>query len=156
MELFKSLESRTKSFNDPFKHFEINQPLKKLPEATSDQEKFFITGKNIYTTFYNTKNLELIYQKHLIKAPFDGILTSAQVDPGTVIRTGQLLGNFIDPTEYEMTGEGLMKACIAEVYAEAEDSGDMPMYSDADLLQSAKWKFEDILNDISQLVEAHL
>ena len=29
MELFKSLESRTKSFNDPFKHFEINQPLTK-------------------------------------------------------------------------------------------------------------------------------
>ena len=27
MELFKSLESRTKSFNDPFQHFEINQPL---------------------------------------------------------------------------------------------------------------------------------
>ena len=27
MELFKSLKSRTKSFNDPFKHFEINQPL---------------------------------------------------------------------------------------------------------------------------------
>ena len=27
MELFKSLEARTKSFNDPFKHFEINQPL---------------------------------------------------------------------------------------------------------------------------------
>jgi len=27
MELFKSLESRTKSCNDPFKHFEINQPL---------------------------------------------------------------------------------------------------------------------------------
>ena len=27
MELFKSLKARTKSFNDPFKHFEINQPL---------------------------------------------------------------------------------------------------------------------------------
>ena len=27
MELFKSLEKKTKSFNDPFKHFEINQPL---------------------------------------------------------------------------------------------------------------------------------
>ena len=63
---------------------------------------------------------------------------------------------YVDPTEYDMTQEGLMKACIAEVYAEAEDSGDMPMYSAADLLQSAKWKFEAILNDISQLVEAHL
>ena len=27
MELFKSLETRTKLFKDPFKHFEINQPL---------------------------------------------------------------------------------------------------------------------------------
>ena len=27
MELFKSLEKRTKMFKDPFKHFEINQPL---------------------------------------------------------------------------------------------------------------------------------
>ena len=27
MELFKSLQSRTKSFNVPFKHFEIDQPL---------------------------------------------------------------------------------------------------------------------------------
>ena len=27
MELFKSLESRTKCYNDPFRHFEINQPL---------------------------------------------------------------------------------------------------------------------------------
>ena len=27
MELFKSLENRTKFFNDPFEHFEINQPL---------------------------------------------------------------------------------------------------------------------------------
>ena len=27
MALFKSLENRTKSFKDPFEHFEINQPL---------------------------------------------------------------------------------------------------------------------------------
>ena len=27
MELFKSLETRTKTFSDPFKHFEINEPL---------------------------------------------------------------------------------------------------------------------------------
>jgi hypothetical protein len=29
MELFKSLETRTKLFSDPFKHFEINEPLTK-------------------------------------------------------------------------------------------------------------------------------
>ena len=63
---------------------------------------------------------------------------------------------YVDPTEYDMTQEGLMKACVAEVIAEAKDTGDYPMYSGEDILRSAKWKFEDILNDISQLVEAHL
>ena len=29
MELFKSLENKTKSFSDPFDHFEINEPLTK-------------------------------------------------------------------------------------------------------------------------------
>ena len=37
MELFKSLENRTKSFNDPFKHFEINQPL--TNEAIKETEQ---------------------------------------------------------------------------------------------------------------------
>ena len=63
---------------------------------------------------------------------------------------------YVDPTEYDMTQEGLMKACLAEVIAEAKDTGDYPMYRTEDLVRSAKWKFEDILCDISQLVEAHL
>ena len=63
---------------------------------------------------------------------------------------------YVDPTEYDMTQEGLMKACLAEVIAEAKDTGDYPMYRTEDLIRSAKWKMEDILNDISQLVEAHL
>ena len=32
---------------------------------------------------------------------------------------------YVDPTEYEMTQEGLMKACLAEVIAEAKDTGDI-------------------------------
>ena len=63
---------------------------------------------------------------------------------------------YIDPTDYPKTGEGMFQACYDEVVAEAKDTGDYPMYGEEMLLQSAKWKFEDILNDISQLVEAHL
>ena len=63
---------------------------------------------------------------------------------------------YVDPTEYDMTQEGLLKECLAEVIAESKDTVDYTMYRAEDLLQSAKWKMEDILNDISQLVEAHL
>lgn len=82
--------------------FDINKSIAPLPETSSAKEKYFITGKNIYTTYYNTKNLEIIQGKYTIRAPFSGILTDATVNPGTVIRTGQKLGEFIDPSVYEM------------------------------------------------------
>jgi len=63
---------------------------------------------------------------------------------------------YVDPTEYSRDAQGMFQACYDEVVAEAKDTGDYPMYRTEDLIRSAKWKFEDILNDISQLVEAHL
>ena len=48
---------------------------------------------------------------------------------------------YVDPTEYEMTQEGLMKACLAEVIAEAKDTGDYPMYREEDA--SSIRKMED-------------
>jgi multidrug efflux pump subunit AcrA (membrane-fusion protein) len=80
----------------------MNKSVAKLPEPTSDKEKFFITGRNIYTSYYNTKNMEIVLGKYNLKAPFNGILTEALVTPGSLIRPGQRLGEFIDPSVYEM------------------------------------------------------
>lgn len=84
------------------KGFDMNKAVPPLPEPSSDQEKFFVTGRNIYATYYNTKNLEIIYSKYHMKAPFDGILTEALVTPGSLIRNGQKLGEFINPSVYEL------------------------------------------------------
>ncbi len=84
------------------RRFDLNKPVPPLPETTSDKEKFFITGRNVYNTYYNTKNMEIIYDKYTLHAPFSGILTDALVTPGTLIRPGQKLGEFIDPTVYEL------------------------------------------------------
>lgn len=94
-------EAYTK-WNDHIKNFDMNKPIGELPKTTSAKEKYFIIGKNIYTTYYQTKNLEIILQKYIIRAPFNGILTEAIVTPGTVIRLGQKLGELIDPNVYEM------------------------------------------------------
>lgn len=84
------------------KNFDMEKPLQALPAPSTDKEKFFLTGKNLYTTYYNTKNLEIIYQKYTLTAPFNGVLTEAMVTPGSLIRNGQKLGEFIDPTQYEL------------------------------------------------------
>lgn len=82
--------------------FDFDKATPPLPETTSDQEKFFISGRNIYTTYYNVKNMEVRQTKYTIRAPYSGILTSALVNPGSLIRQGQKLGEFINPKVYEM------------------------------------------------------
>lgn len=91
-----------KKWDDYIKHFDMDKPIAPLPEPTTEKEKYFITGRNIYTTYYNTKNLEIVLAKYNLRAPFSGVLTEALVNPGTLVRPGQKLGEFIDPSVYEM------------------------------------------------------
>lgn len=82
--------------------FDLNKSTPKLPTYSSDKEKYFISGRNITTSYYGVKNLEVKLGKYQIRAPYNGILTEALVTPGTLIRVGQKLGEFIDPSIYEM------------------------------------------------------
>ncbi|MEK6153425.1 HlyD family efflux transporter periplasmic adaptor subunit [Flavobacteriaceae bacterium 3-367] len=82
--------------------FDINRTTPKLPEMTSEKEKFFISGRGILTNYYNVKNLEQRLSKYRITAPYRGVLTEALVTEGTLIRSGQKLGEFIDTGIYEL------------------------------------------------------
>lgn len=84
------------------KAFDVNQTTKKLPETNSDREKLFVTAKNIYNTYYTIKNLEERLVKYRITAPFSGTITEANVNKGALVRSGQKLGEFINPSAYEL------------------------------------------------------
>jgi multidrug efflux pump subunit AcrA (membrane-fusion protein) len=81
---------------------EIESSLPKLPAPNSEKEKFFITGRGLYTAYYNIKSAEERLQKYNITAPFTGSVTAAMIKPGTLVRIGQKLGDFIQPGDYEM------------------------------------------------------
>ncbi|WBX72781.1 efflux RND transporter periplasmic adaptor subunit [Tenacibaculum pacificus] len=89
-------------WNSYLKNFDINKTTQKLPISSSDKEKYFVTGKNIYTTFYNLKNLEARLNKYNVKAPFKGVLTEVLVTNGTLVRSGQKMGEFIDTSVFEL------------------------------------------------------
>lgn len=84
------------------KSFDLNKTTPKLPEMTSEKENYFITGRGIVSNYFNVKNLEQRLSKYVITTPFNGILTEALVTEGTLIRSGQKLGEFIDPSVFEM------------------------------------------------------
>jgi multidrug efflux pump subunit AcrA (membrane-fusion protein) len=82
--------------------FDINKTVPALPEMKDEKINYFITGRGILSSYYNVKNLEQRLSKYNISAPFNGVLTEALVTKGTLIRPGQKLGEFIDPSIYEL------------------------------------------------------
>ena len=84
------------------KSYDLNKPTPKLPKMVSEKENYFITGRSIVSNYYTVRNLEQRLSKYTISAPFKGILTEALVTEGTLIRSNQKLGEFIDPSVYEM------------------------------------------------------
>ncbi|MFT4545319.1 MAG: membrane fusion protein (multidrug efflux system) [Polaribacter sp.] len=89
-------------WNNYAKDFDVNSSIAELPVSASDQEKMFISGRNILSTYYSINNAEIVLAKYNLSAPFNGVLTEVSVTPGTVIRPGQKLGSFIDPSVFEM------------------------------------------------------
>lgn len=89
-------------WQDYLNNFEVNETLDPLPEAETNQEEYFINGRGIVSAYYNIKNLEERLRKYVITAPFDGVLTEASVNRGSLVRPGQKLGEFIDPSIYEL------------------------------------------------------
>ncbi|RME06926.1 MAG: HlyD family efflux transporter periplasmic adaptor subunit [Bacteroidetes bacterium] len=83
-------------------NFDMEAPLAPLPEPADEREKLFISGRNFFTLWYTVKNLEERLIKFEIRAPFSGILTMASVNPGTLVRPGQKLGEFLNSSVYEL------------------------------------------------------
>ncbi len=84
------------------KAIDVNTPLPSLPEVRDTKLKSYLTGRSIYSTFYSVRNAEIMLSRYHITAPFSGVLTSANVNPGTVVRPGQALGVFVKPGLYEL------------------------------------------------------
>ena len=100
------------------KSYDLNKPTPKLPKMVSEKENYFITGRSIVSNYYTVKNLEQRLSKYTISAPFKGILTEALVTEGTLIRSNQKLGEFIDPSVYEM------EVSLSKTFASLLDVGE--------------------------------
>lgn len=91
-----------KAWSDFITNCNINQKLNPLPQILEERERFMVAGKGIPRRYYEIKALEARLDKYLIIAPFDGSLINHSIRTGDLVRSGQELGVFIDPREYEM------------------------------------------------------
>jgi multidrug efflux pump subunit AcrA (membrane-fusion protein) len=88
---------------------DLDLPLAELPETKSSSEKFFITSRGIYTSFYGLKAQEERLNKYVIYAPYSGIITQSMVDIGGLVSPGMPLGTIINTGEFELEAGASLK-----------------------------------------------
>ena len=89
-------------FQSYINNFKLGGRISTLPNANNSKERNFLSSRQILENFYKIQSLENKLDKYKIKAPFDGVITKALIDPGANVIVGQPLGEFIDPTKYEI------------------------------------------------------
>jgi multidrug efflux pump subunit AcrA (membrane-fusion protein) len=140
-------------WQDYLSSFDLNKSTPKLPEITSEKENYFITGRGIVSNYYNVKNLEQRLAKYTIRAPFSGILTEALVTEGSLIRNGQKLGEYIDPSVYEM------EVALSKTYASLLKVGESVVLKSLDDTENYSGKVSRVNGSIdptSQTITAYI
>ncbi len=80
----------------------IKNPIPEVPTIPTEKEKYFITGRKVFSSYYNLKNLEARLDKYTLSAPFRGVVTESLINPGALVRSGQKLGSFSNLGVFEI------------------------------------------------------
>lgn len=87
------------------KHLKALQGKGALPEPPrpeNEKLKLFLTGQGVYRDFENLRSAQIRLSKFTLRAPYNGVLTEANIETGTLVRAGQALGEFMATDVYEM------------------------------------------------------
>ena len=80
----------------------VDEPLPPLPKLTDEQLNYFISARGIPGQYYQIRAREATLDDYRITAPFSGVLTSANVDPGAVVNPGTPLATLSRTDIYEV------------------------------------------------------
>lgn len=84
------------------KSIEAGQLLPQLPKTDNEQLNYFISARSIPNQYYTIKAREATLDDYVIRAPFSGRLTTANVEPGTIVSPGMTLATLSRTDIYEL------------------------------------------------------
>lgn len=115
------------------------------PAVDNSQAKIFLTSKGVYSAYHNLKSSEERLDKYHIRAPFSGVVTQSSIRPGTLVRIGQPMGTFINPSVFEL------EVSLSLQYLDLLQEGNKVMLSSPDI--DGEW--EGTINRINKGLDAN-
>ncbi len=85
-----------------FNQSNFESKIAPLPKVTHDKIHLYLSRFNGYKLYYNALNLEIILDKYYFYAPFDGSITSTNIQVGSSVRAGTQIGEIINIADMEI------------------------------------------------------
>lgn len=82
--------------------YSIQKPLRPLPSAKNERLRNYVAARNIYKKYFSVRSMEETLAKYRIYAPFDGVVTVSEANPGILVRSGQKIGEFAATKAFEL------------------------------------------------------
>ncbi len=93
---------RASTWSDYVRDLDVTAAVPPLPEPTSDRERLYLTGRGVISGYHSIRAAEERLGKFAVRAPFDGMVIGATVQPGSMVRAGQPLGALVGTDEFEV------------------------------------------------------
>jgi len=84
------------------KALDVSKSFPELPVSVNEREKSYVTGNGIYRTYIDIQTNEIQLGKYVVRAPFTGKITQGNLQPGTLIRQSQVVGELLNTGTYEL------------------------------------------------------
>ena len=129
------------------------KPLSNLPVITNKKLTYFVSGRNINDAYFEIKSQETKLSKYTIRAPFNGIVSNANITQGTLVRAGQSLGEFIAKDNYEL------EAALSFKDLKFIKIGDEVKLHSKDLdkkLTGKIYRISDVINEETQSINIYI
>jgi len=130
----------------------VDKLISSLPEVKSEQLKLFLTGRSIYSSYYSILEVETRLSKFIIRAPFSGTLTESNINQGTLVRTGQKLGDFIKDGLFELEGSILYNELQ---YLEIGQKAEFQDVNSTKVFTGELVRINELIDPASQLVKLY-
>lgn len=85
-----------------FSEVDIDKKLPELPSINSDKEKVYISNKDIFSSYYNLLQNEIILSRYQIIAPFNGVYSSVAKEVGDIATANSEIAKIISTDRLEL------------------------------------------------------
>jgi hypothetical protein len=102
-DLKSDFESSYSEWYNYINNFSIEGALLEHPKSESDKQSNFLASRGILSSFVELQRIQNQFNKSIIIAPFDGVVTQSFLSSGMNIVPYQKLGEFMDEKNFEIT-----------------------------------------------------